>query len=116
MYVPIGSQTPSAQAMDLGQRIADTVRSYLANNPGIGAGDVTQAFGVARQLLRDELGGVAPQTVAIILAAMMGVLVLGIFVALQLNGGWDTRFPAISIAIVVIAIGGLVAAIARNRM
>jgi hypothetical protein len=118
MYVPSNGHVsmPSAQAQDLGQRIASVVRSYLSDNPGVGATDVLQAFTVARRLLHGELGGVAAQKLAVLLSLAVGALVLGLFVALRLNGGWDPRFPLISVAVIAIAIGGLVIAIARSRI
>ncbi len=117
MYIPTPTQTPppSPQALDLGERIASTVRAYLAENPGIGGTDVTQAFVVARQLLKKELGGIPQQTVAILISVILGVLFLGLFVAGNFAGGWDPRFPMIAVAVVIVAVGVVFVALAKNR-
>jgi hypothetical protein len=116
MYVPVQNPPPSPQAQDLGQRIASTVRVYLAENPGIGKIEVIQAFQVARQLLRSELGGLSSHA-AVVIGVLVGLMVLGVVFSLYLGGGAaDPRVPLIAMAAVVLAIGGMVAVIAgRDR-
>ena len=111
-YIHVPHTSPQAQ--DLGQRIAATVRTYLAENPGIGAAEVSQAFMVARQLLRRELGGVSARAVAVVVAAMLGVLVFGLAATLYLNGGPSFRIPIVTIGIFIVAIAAMVLVIARR--
>jgi hypothetical protein len=116
MYVPAQSPPPSAQAMDLGQRITDVVRQYLAENPGVGSTDVTQAFAVARRSLRSELG-VRGSRVLILL--LVGLAVLGVVTAsvlLEISGDLDARLPSITLGIAILAVAAVAAAVAkRNR-
>jgi hypothetical protein len=116
MYVPTPSAPPSPQVQDLGQRIATTVKNYLAENPGISSNDVSQAFTVARQLLRSELGGTSQQATMLLIAGLLGVLALGLVVALNFAGGWEPRIPMIGIAIGVIAIGAIAVAISKRGL
>jgi hypothetical protein len=116
MYIPTSTHVPqpSAQAQDLGQRIATTVRTYLAENPGVGSTDVAQAFMVAREQLRAEAGGVSRQAMILVVAALLGVLALGVLFALNVPGGLNPRIPTIVVGLVVVAIAVLVFAVANK--
>jgi len=116
MFVPIQTPQPSAQALDLGQRIAATVRAYLTDNPGVGSPDVTQAFTVARDLLRSELGGAASQMVILLTVALIGLGVLGVILFLYLNGGGSPRIPMVTMAVAVVGIAAVVMAIAKKYL
>ena len=116
MYVPVQSPPPSAQAMDLGQRIVSTVRAYLADNPGIGSTDVAQAFTVARQLLRSEMGGLSQQKAILLIAVILGVLVLGLTVALNSGGIDSMRIPVVAIAAAVLGIAFVIVAFAKKGL
>ena len=114
MYVPIQSSPPSAQAMDLGQRIASTVRSYLAENPSIGSTDVSQAFMVAKQLLRPEIGGLSRQKAILLVTAILGVLALGLAVALNSGGIDSSRIPVVAIAAAIMGIAFVIVAFSKK--
>ena len=113
MYVPA---PPSPQAQDLGQRIASTVRTYLAENPGIGFTEVSQAFTVARQLLKPDLGGMSQQTAVVLISVILGMIALGLFVALNLAGGWSPEIPMVVVAIAIAAIGVVAVAISKKGL
>lgn len=114
MYVPISSSPPSAQAQDLGQRIASTVRGYLAENPGIGSTDVSQAFMVAQQQLRRELGGPSQQKLILLIAVMLGILALGLAVALNLGGIDTSRVPMVAIGATIVGIAFVILAFSKK--
>ena len=116
MYVPVHSPPPSAQAQDLGQRIASTVRSYLADNPGIGSTDVAQAFTVARQLLRPDVGGLSQQKAIMLVAVLLGVLVLGLTVSFNFGGFDSSRIPVVAIAVAVLGIAFVIVAFAKKSL
>lgn len=116
MYVPIQSQQASPQAHDLGQRIASTVRSYLAENPGIGSTDVAQAFVIARQLLRSEMGGLSQQKTILLIAVMLGILALGLAVALNLGGIDSTRVPMVAIGAAIVGIAFVIVAFSKKGL
>jgi hypothetical protein len=116
MYVPIQSNPPSPQAQDLGQRIASTVSTYLAENPGVGSDDVGQAFSVARQHLRSELGGVSQKAAMMVVAGIIGLLFFVLAATLYLGGGPSPRFPMIAIAVAVFAIAAAVLVISRKGL
>ena len=117
MYIPTTTHTaqPSAQALDLGKRITTTVRAYLTDNPGVTSTDVAQAFMIARQMLRSDLGGIGNRAVALIVVGLIGVLCFGVAAALYLGGGFDARFPMIVFAVALISIIAVVAAMMTNR-
>ena len=117
MYIPTATHIPqpSAQALDLGQRISMTVRAYLSENPGVTSTDVAQAFTVARQMLRSDLGGIGNRAIALVVAGLIGVLCFGVAAALYLGGGFDARFPMIVFVIALISIIAVVAAMMTNR-
>lgn len=117
MYIPTVTHTPqpSAQALDLGQRISATVRAYLSENPGVTSTDVSQAFMVARQMLRSDLGGIGNRAVALVVAGLIGVLCFGVAAALYLGGGFDARFPMIVFVVALISIIAVVAAMMTNK-
>jgi hypothetical protein len=114
MYVPIQSQQASPQAHDLGQRIASTVRSYLAENPGIGSTDVAQAFMVARQLLRSEMGGHSQQRTILLISVMLGSLALGLAVALNLGGIDPARVPMVAIGAAIVGIAFIIVVFSKK--
>jgi hypothetical protein len=117
MYIPSSTHTaqPSAQALDLGQRITTTVRAYLSDNPGVRPTDVAQAFMVARQMLRSDLGGIGNRAIALVVAGLIGVLCFGVAAALYLGGGFDARFPMIVFVIALLSIIAVVAAMMTGR-
>lgn len=118
MYIPTTTHIPqpSAQAQDLGQRIASVVRGYLAENPGVKSTDVSQAFMVARQLIRSDLGGIGNRAAILVIVGIISVLFFGLGVALYLGGGFDMRFPMIAIVVALIAIAAVVTAIAKKSV
>ena len=116
MYVPIQSSPPSAQAMDLGQRIASTVRSYLAENPSIGSTDVSQAFTVARQLLKPEMGGLSQQKMILLVVVILGVLALGLAVLLNSGGIDSSRIPMVAIAAAIMGIAFVIVAFSKKGL
>lgn len=118
MYIPthIHTPLPSPQAQDLGHRIASVVRGYLTDNPGVGSTDVTQAFMVARQLLRADLGGVGQRAAILVVTGIIGLLFFILAATLYLGGGFDARFPAIILVIAVMVIAALVALATRRRV
>ena len=116
MYVPIQSQQASPQAHDLGQRIASTVRSYLAENPGLGSTDVSQAFTVARQLLSSELGGSSQQKMILLVVVLLGALALGLAVALNSGGIDSSRIPMVAIGAAIMGIAFVIAAFSKKGL
>ena len=118
MYIPTATHVPqpSPQAQDLGQRIATTVRSYLAENPGVGATNVTQAFMVAKQLLRPEMGGISQQKKFLLVTAILGVLALGLAVTLNAGGIDSSRIPFVAIAAAIVGIAFVIFAFSRKGL
>jgi hypothetical protein len=109
MIVPVvPPPPPSPRAQELGHRLAQVVRDYTVEQPRVSGRDVQQAFMVARQQLRPEMGG-SRATVALVVALM--VLLLGLLVAFFVGrgGGAATGSPTIWMIIVGI---GLVAVVA----
>jgi hypothetical protein len=100
--------------MDLGQRIAATVRGYLVDNPGTANTDVIQAFRVARELLRTELGQAHSRTVIVLLATITGLGLFASLALLFLDGELSSRIPAIAVAVVVLAVAAMIAAVVRR--
>ena len=116
MYVPVQSPPPSAQAMDLGQRIASTVRTYLAENPGIGSTDVSQAFMVAKQHLQPELGGLSQQKMILLVVVILGVLALGLAVVLNSGEIDSSRIPMVAIAAAIMGIAFVIVAFSKKGL
>ena len=116
MIVPVHIPSPSPQAQNLGQRIATTVRTYLAENPGIGSTDVSQAFMVSKQLLQPEMGGLARQKSVLLITAILGMLALGLTFALNFGGFDGDRIPMIAIAAAVVGIAFVVFAFAKKGL
>lgn len=118
MVIPTSTHIPqpSAQAQDLGQRIASVVRGYLTENPGVRSTDVSQAFMVARQLIRSDLGGIGHRAAMLVIVGIVTVLFFGIAVSLYLRGGFDMRFPMIAIAIAIAIIGAISVVISKKGL
>lgn len=116
MYIPTSTHVPqpSPQAQDLGQRIATVVRGYLTENPGVRSTDVTEAFMVARQLLRSDLGGIGHRAAVLIIIGVVSVLFFGLAASLYLGGGFDMRSPMIAIVVALIIIAAVVTVVARK--
>jgi hypothetical protein len=116
MYIPTSTHVPqpSPQAQDLGQRIASVVRAYLNENPGVRSTDVAQAFMVARQLLRSDLGGVGSHAAVLVIVGLITVLFFGIAASLYLGGGFDLRFPMIAIVAGLMVVAAVVVLIAKR--
>lgn len=114
MYVPVQQPIPSPQAMELGHRIASLVRAHLAENPGIGSADVAQAFTVARELLRSELGSATSRTLILLMAGLVALGVVGAVMLLSATGNLDPRLPSIVIAVAVLAIVAAVAVMSKQ--
>ena len=116
MIVPVHIPSPSPQEQDLGQRIATTVRTYLAENPGIGSTDVSQAFMVSKQLIQPEMGGLSQQKIIRMVTVILGMLALGLTFALNFGGFDSDQIPVIAIAAAVIGIAFVVVAFARKGL
>jgi len=116
MYVPIHTPPASPQAQDLGQRIASTVRTYLAENPGIGSTDVSQALRVAKQLLQPEFGGFSQQKTIMLIVVMLGIMALGLAVALNFGGIDSARIPLVAIAAAVAGIAFVIVAFSKKGL
>jgi len=117
MHIPtvIHIPPPSAQGFDLGQRISATVRAYLSDNPGVTSTDVSQAFSVARQMLRSDLGGFGKRAISLVVIGLISVLCFFVAVALYLGGGFDARSPMIVFVIALLSIIAVVAAMMTNK-
>lgn len=116
MYIPTSTHVPqpSPQAQDLGQRIATVIRSYLTENPGVRSTDVSQAFMVARQLIRSDVGGIGHRAALLVIVGLITVLFFGVAAALYLGGGFDMRTPMLAIVVALIIIAAVVAALAHK--
>ena len=90
VYMPIVTVIPQAppspEAQDLGLKIAELVRLMRQENPKIGPAAIRQGLQLAAQNLRPEIGGSGGAIVALAVAGVVGVTVLGLFLA---KGGMD---------------------------
>jgi hypothetical protein len=105
MFVPVVvPPPPSAQAQDLGQRIAGLVREYRTQNPGVGRTDIEQAFTVARELVRKELGGlVAGKALAVMLILGLAALTAGL--VFYMRAAQMPQFVPVLIVILLVVVG-----------
>ena len=79
MYVPIQQETPSKQAKELGEKLADVVREELKQDRKLKGRDVLMALQVAKRSLLTDLGLKATSAqMVVLLAALLLVLVVGL--------------------------------------
>ncbi len=107
-YVP--PRPPSPRAEELGQRLAETIEQYRQQHPDLDRTDVLQAT----RLALSRSGGEPAATRGALIAAVVGVLLLGVFAVVAANGG---RCPAQSplLAIAVVAAALLVLILLKRR-
>ena len=93
----------------IARQIADLIRLMREENSRIRPQDVHVAFRIAEQDLRAEIGGGVAPRVLIAMAVVIGVGVLGVFVAKQQAQGADTPIPwlMISIGVMVVVLGAV---------
>ncbi len=77
----IPAAPPSPEAQDLGLKIAELVRLMRQENPKIGPAAIRQGLQLAAQNLLPEIGGSGGSIVALAVAGVVGVTVLGLFLA-----------------------------------
>ena len=98
--VPIVPQAPpSPEAEDLGKKIAELVRLMRQENPRIGAQDVRVGLSLAEQNLRPEIGGSPATKWLLIVALLVGMVILGVFVATQQGQAMDIPWLMIAIGV-----------------
>ncbi len=102
----IPAAPPSPEAQDLGLKIAELVRLMRQENPKIGPAAIRQGLQLAAQNLRPEIGGSGGAIVALAVAGVVGVTVLGLFLA---KGGMDRPWSMATVIFWII--GGIVAAV-----
>ena len=109
-YIPIVPVTPasppSPEAQDLGLKIAELARLMRQENPNIGAADIRQGLQLAAQNLRPEIGGPRVAIVLLTFAAVVGMTILGLFLA---KGGMDRPWSIAPVTFWII--GGIAAAV-----
>lgn len=107
MFIPATTvpPQPSAQAEDLGRRLADSARDYLAAHPGMQRDELLQAFDLAERDLRGDSSTPRRATVAFL---ALGTLFLGLGVAFFLAQGVSVEFePVAMIWILPVLIAGI---------
>ncbi len=102
----IPAAPPSPEAQDLGLKIAELVRLMRQENSNIGAADIRQGLQLAAQNLRPEIGGPRVAIVLLAVAGVVGVTVLGLFLA---KGGMDQPWSMATVIFWII--GGIAAAV-----
>jgi len=112
VFVP-SPPPPTARARELGQRIAQLVRDYRAENHSMSGVEVSQAFLVARSDL-GRGGGGNPQTVVGIALGLVALLGLAVLLFLKQDGAASPTNIIWLVAGVAIVVG-LVAAFAALR-
>ena len=104
VYIPIVPVTPAAppspEAQDLGLKIAELVRLMRQENPEIGPADIRQGLQLAAQNLRPEIGGSGGAIVALSVAVVVGLAILGVFIA-KSDGQVLGRSTMLSIVVMV---------------
>ena len=92
-YAPV--PPPSERARELGGKLAEAVRNFLQENPGVSALEIRQAF----RLALTEIG-IKSQAAPIALA--IGLVVLGLASLLFLGRGLQIENPSMILGIVVL--------------
>ncbi len=109
VYIPnvpiVPAAPPSPEAQDLGLKIAELVRLMRQENPNIGAADIRQGLQLAAQNLRPEIGGTRVAIVLLAVAGVVGVTVLGLFLA---KGGMDQSGSRATVVFWVIGIATVI--------
>ena len=107
-YVP--APPPSEKAHELGRKLAEVIRNFLQDNPGVSALEIRQAF----QLALTEIG-IKSQAASI--ALVLGLVLFGLVALLFFGRGLRIENPSMILGVVVllgvVALG--VALIRRNR-
>ncbi|MFC1573425.1 hypothetical protein ACFL6M_07490 [Candidatus Eisenbacteria bacterium] len=107
MFVPPVKSQASPTALELGQRIINTIQEFQAGHPGTSATDIQSALRIA------ETNTAAVSRRKIIKILLLGLFVFGMFVALfyrrnpDFADGAVPLFPA-AIAVLVLVILGVV--------
>jgi len=111
MFVPIIiPQTPSRKAQDLGHKVAELVRIYREEDPGLNLTDVKQAFGVAENEVRSDFGGIGAN-LRLVMVLCIGLLMAGLLAFLFFARSNDLNpqsLPVVLIALVVAGVAVLV--------
>jgi hypothetical protein len=111
VYIPIvpviPQAPPSPEAQDLGQKIAELVRLMRQENPNIGPQDVRQGLSLAEQNLRPEIGCRSRTKILLVVALLVGIMVIGMFVAKRQGQGLDIPWMIIAIGALVVVLAGV---------
>jgi hypothetical protein len=93
IYVP--APPPSEKAHELGRKLAEVIRNFMRENPGISALEIRQAF----RLALTEIG-IKSQAASI--ALVIGLVLLGLVSLLFFGRGLRIENPSMILGVVVL--------------